>query len=81
MKAKQIYHSPVICYEVTEENSSYGVSVYYSTHGKSDNPQLCCVIKNLTSNIEKAHTFAKELANSCALPIHVPELAEEFLSL
>ncbi len=78
---QQIYHSPLICYEVTEENNSFGISVYYSDSKNSEKPELHCVIKDFSTISEKAHTFAKELAKSCALPLHVPELAEEFLSV
>ncbi len=78
---QQIYHSPLICYEVTEENNSFGISVYYSDAKNSENPELHCEIKDFSTTSEKAHSFAKELAKSCALPLHVPELAEEFLSI
>ncbi len=81
MKTKQVYHSPVICYEVTEEEKSYGINVYFSNHRDSQDPELNCVIKDFTTISEKAHSFAKKLADNCALPVHVPELAEEFLSL
>lgn len=81
MNSKQVYHSPLICYEVTKEDNSYGINVYFSTHKDSLNRERHCEVKNITPIKEKAHTFAKELAESCALPIHVPELLEEFLSL
>lgn len=81
MKTEQIYHSPIICYEVTEDKNTYGINVYFSTHKGSENRELNCEISNITTLGEKAHAFAKELARNCALPLHVPELLEEFLSL
>ncbi len=81
MTSQQIYYSPLICYEVTEEENSFGINVYYSKFKNSEKPELHCVIKNFSATSEKAHSFAKVLAESCALPVHVPELAEEFLSV
>ena len=79
--APKIYHSPVICYEVTEDNKSFGIDVYYEKFKNSDNNELCCSLKNFSVTEEKAHLFAIKLAQSSALPLHIPELAEEFLSL
>ncbi len=81
MTLQQIYYSPLICYEVTEEEGAFGVDVYYSEFKDSEKPELHCIIKNFSETSEKAHSFAKELAKNCALPLHIPELAEEFLSL
>ena len=79
--AQKIYRSPVICYEVTEDNNSFCIDVYYEKFRNSDNNELCCRLKNFSSSKEKAHQFAIKLAQNSALPLHVPELAEEFLSL
>lgn len=78
---QQIYHSPLICYEVTQENNTFGIDVYFSEHKDSQKAEHHCVIKNFSTISEKAHNFARLLSESCALPVHVPELAEEFLSV
>lgn len=78
---QQSFTSPVIRYEITEENSSFGIKVYYSEHKNSDDPELSCEIKDFSATIDKALSFAEMLARNCALPVHVPELAEEFLSI
>lgn len=81
MTSQKIYHSPLICYEVTQQENSFGINVYFMGSKDACDGELHCEIKNFSNLAEQAHGFAQELAKSCALPVHVPELAEEFLSV
>ncbi|MBQ8001727.1 MAG: hypothetical protein IJ298_11150 [Ruminococcus sp.] len=78
---QHIYHSPVICYEVTQEEDSFGISVYYSNHKQSDDPELHCELRQVCNAYDTAHSLVQKLSGSCALPVHIPELVEEFLSM
>lgn len=81
MTSEQIYYSPVICYEVTSEAESYSVNVYYDHSKNSADPVLHCTLQDFSADLDTARRFAKLLADNCALPVHAPELAEEFLSV
>lgn len=75
----RIYHSSEIFYEITEENNQYSLEVYEKGFRHSPDPDRCCKIEQVTDSIEEIEKFAQHLAHNCALPIHIPELTEDFL--
>ena len=77
---KTIYYSPVVCYEISHTDNSYHITVYLKGHKHSKDSALFCELKNFSDEKEKAESFARSLAQNAAMPIHIPELAEEFLS-
>ena len=81
MEDYAIYYSPVICYKITRSENSYNLSVYIQGHQNSSDPTLCCTLEDFSDSEEHTRRFALSLAGSAALPIHIPELAEEFLSV
>lgn len=81
MDSEKIYHSPVICYEISKQNKGYQLDVYLQGHKESTDPKLHSTLRDFSDNRESADTFAEYLCASCALPIHIPELAEEYLSV
>lgn len=80
MEDSIIYRSPVICYEVERHNHSYNISVYLEGFKNSASEKYFCEIKNFSQDETTAREFALLLSQNAALPIHIPELAEEFLS-
>ena len=80
MEQDNVYHSPVICYEISFSDKAYNIDVYLEGHKNSDSPNLHCEIRNFSEDEEFARRFAFMLSQNAALPIHIPELAEEFLS-
>ena len=80
MEQDIVYRSPLILYKVSRRNNSYNIDVYLEGFKSSDNKNYHCEIKNFSADAEKAKTFARILSQNAALPIHIPELAEEFLS-
>lgn len=80
MKKENIYRSPVIYYEIEEDNNSYHLDVYIEGHKNSPLKNLHCKLSDFTNDIERIHCFARNLSENAALPVHIPELAEEFLS-
>ena len=81
MEESIIYRSPVICYEVSKNGDSYSINVYLEGFRNSDSKNLSCEIKDFSTDESAARHFALILSQSAALPIHIPELAEEFLSI
>lgn len=81
MEENTVYYSPVICYEIIPEKNSYHIKVYLNGCQGSKNNELCCELRDFTEDKAKAEAFAEHLAKNAALPIHIPELAEEFLSV
>jgi len=75
-----IYYSPIICYEISYSENSYHITVYLKGHKNSKDSALFCELRNFSEDKTEAETFAKSLAENAAMPIHIPELAEEFLS-
>lgn len=80
MEESVIYRSPVICYEVSKNRNSYDIHVYLEGHKNSVCKDQSCEIKDFSRERSKALDFALMLSRNCALPIHIPELTEEFLS-
>ena len=80
MEKEAIYHSPVICYEVSYSNGAYNLEVYIDGFKGSKSPKLYCRICNFSEDGKNIHNFAQAISQNAALPIHIPELAEEFLS-
>ena len=80
MEENVIYRSPVICYEVSKNKNSYDISVYLDGYKNAAHKDYFCEIRNFSEDKEKAMGFALNLSKNAALPIHIPELAEEFLS-
>lgn len=75
-----IFYSPVVCYEVSYSKNSYHITVYLKGHKRSRDSEHYCELKNFSDDRTKAESFARNLAQNAAMPIHIPELAEEFLS-
>lgn len=80
MKKVNVYYSPVICYEITEENEKFSLNAYVIGAAHSDNTNLHVVIKDFTDNRDCAENFVRILSESAALPIHIPEISEAFMS-
>ena len=80
MEESVIYRSPVICYEVSKNQEAYDISVYMEGYKNSKSKKHNIEIKGFSEDKSKALDFAFTLSRNCALPIHLPELAEEFLS-
>ena len=80
MEQSTIYRSPVICYEISHSNNAYHIDVYVDGFKNSTLADMHCALLNFSTESEIAHRFAKLMSQSAALPIHIPELAEEFLS-
>ncbi len=81
MDSEMIYHSPVICYEISKSNKMYQIDVYLQGHKESTDPKFHSILRDFSDNSADAKVFAEHLCANCALPIHIPELAEEFLSV
>jgi len=81
MQPNIIYRSPVICYEISKHNNAYQIDVYIDGHKNSLRKDLHCVLKDFSEDESKARHFALVLSQNAALPVHVPELAEEYLSI
>ncbi|MBQ4105741.1 MAG: hypothetical protein IJC86_05085 [Clostridia bacterium] len=79
MKHSHGHQAPTINYDVKGDEGAYHIHVYLNGHSDSDNPELCSVIENFSENFETADSFAKLISSYAALPIHIPELAEDFL--
>ncbi|MBE6738516.1 MAG: hypothetical protein E7566_07710 [Ruminococcaceae bacterium] len=80
MEESVIYRSPIICYEVSKNQNAYDISVYLEGYKNSKCKNHSCEIKDFSEDKTKALDFAFMLSRNCALPIHIPELTEEFLS-
>ena len=80
MEQNTIYRSPVVCYEISYSNKAYHIDVYVEGFKNSPLDTLHCSLKNFSTDAQSAHRFAKLMSQSAAMPIHIPELAEEFLS-
>ena len=80
MEDQIIYYSPVICYEVIPHQNSYSVDVYFQGSKDSDDENLHSFLKDFSEDKETTLNFVISLSKNAALPLHVPELAEEFLS-
>lgn len=80
MEESVIYRSPVICYEVSKNEKAYDISVYMEGYKNSECRNQSCKIKDFSQDRNRALDFALMLSRNCALPIHIPELTEEFLS-
>lgn len=80
MKNIRTYHSPHISYEIYEEDSCYHINAYIENEKNSDNPQRHVLLRNFSRDLETAEIFAKAVSDSAALPVHMEELAESFLS-
>lgn len=81
MDSENIFYSPVICYEVTDGNCGYQIDVYIKGHKHSTDPEFHCILNNFSEDINTAESFARYLSANCALPVHIPEIAEEYLSV
>ena len=75
-----IYYSPVVCYEISQTDKSYHITVYIKGHKHSKDSALFCELRNFSEDKTLAENFVRNLAQNAAMPIHIPELAEEFLS-
>ncbi|MBQ3073779.1 MAG: hypothetical protein IJD19_03770 [Ruminococcus sp.] len=80
MKKVNVYYSPVICYEITEENEMFSLNAYIVGAAHSENTNLHTVIRNFTDKRDRAENFVRILSESAALPIHIPEISEAFMS-
>ncbi len=81
MDSENIYYSPIICYEVSKSDDGYLIDVYLQGHKLSTNTNLHCTLRNFSEDMQTATDFARYLSANCALPVHIPELAEEYLSV
>lgn len=81
METENIYYSPIICYELSYENSTYGIEVYLQGHKNSDNPQTHLILKDFSKDEAFVRSFLKFVSSGCAMPVHIPEIAEEYLSV
>lgn len=81
MEKQTIFYSKRICYEIKSLNKSFSIDVYTEGFADSKDNTQHCFIENFCEDIETATAFVKLLSSSCALPVHIPELAEEFLSV
>lgn len=81
MKEKKILTSPRIFYELETVNNHCNLSVYLEGFADSKDPEVCCKIEDFTEDTQKAVRFIENISHACALPVHIPELAEEFLSV
>ena len=80
MKKVNVYYSPVICYEITEENNIFSLNVYVVGAAHSDDATLHTVIRNFTDRRDRAENLVRILSQGAALPIHVPEISKAFMS-
>ena len=80
MEQSTIYRSPVVCYEISYSKNAYHIDVYVEGYKNSPLENMHCTLQNFSEDSKSAHSFAKLMAQSAALPVHIPELAEEFLS-
>lgn len=81
METDIIFYSPRICYKIKHSCNNFSIDVYEEGFAHSKDKTRRCFIENFCSDIETATSFVKILSSTCALPIHIPELAEEFLSI
>lgn len=81
METENIYYSPLICYELSYENKSYGIDVYLQGHKNSSDPKLHLTIKDFSQDEAFTRGFLQLISSGCALPVHIPEIAEEYLSV
>lgn len=80
MKKISTFHSPSICYEIIEENSFFHINTYIKNSENSENPNSRCLLRNFSKDLETAELFAKVVSSAAALPVHIEELADAFLS-
>ena len=80
MKNKTVFYSPRICYEVTSRRKSCDVNVYIEGFGSSDDPSLHCILRDFSADRKTAVSFVESVSSSCALPVHIPQLAKDFFS-
>ncbi len=80
MKKISTFHSPSICYEIIEEDSFFHIKTYLKNSEDPHNPNHVSLIKNFSKSLETAELFTKAVSSAAALPIHMEELAEAFLS-
>ena len=76
-----IFHSPRIFYEIEKEGDSYGINVYFEGFENSEDSSKRCRVKNISRDIKTTAEFVSIISASCALPVHIPELARDFLFL
>lgn len=81
MNDKTVFTSPRIYYEIETSGSSFNINVYLEGFAQSPDPSAHCRIENFCEDFCKAERFVKAISSSCALPVHMKELAEEFLSI
>ncbi len=80
MKEKLTFYSPRICYEIEILENSCNINIYIEGFENSDDPAQRCELRNFSDSREKSEQFVSFISSSCALPVHIPQLAEEFLS-
>lgn len=80
MKDKILFYSPRICYEIEAKENTCNIKVYMEGFETSYDSSLCCTLEDFSENTETATRFIESVSASCALPTHIPQLAEEFLS-
>ncbi len=80
MDTENILYSPVICYEISGSENGYQVDVYLQGHKNCTDPRLHCTLTDFSENEKLTRKFIGYLSASCALPVHIPEIAEEYLS-
>ena len=81
MDTEIVFYSPRICYKITRSHKNFNIEVYEEGFANSIDKTRHCFIEDFCCDIETATTFVKHLSSSCAMPVHIPELAEEFLSI
>lgn len=80
MKNGKIYNSAKIIYEIYEHQGEYSLEVYSEGCKDSNNPYEHCKITNMTNELSVIEAFVELISTNCAQPIHIPELAEDYLS-
>lgn len=80
MKIIRTYHSPHINYEIVEENSHFHINAYTGDKKDSTDPECHVVLRDFSRDLETAEIFTKAISSAAALPIHLEELADSFLS-
>ena len=81
MDTINIIYSPTICYEISKSSNGYGIDIYLEGHKHSQKPHLHYYLADFSQDRKNAEDFAHYLSANCAMPVHIPELAEEFLSI
>lgn len=81
MNDKAVFTSPRIYYEIEASENSFDINVYLEGFSESCDTSVHCRIENFCEDFCKAERFVEAVASSCALPVHIKELAEEFLSI